>query len=399
MSVKPAKTISTSIIRITWPALFWLIFVILVDINSKAVAQEGSPAFNTTEIHFQSHDGYEMFGKLTMPASEGPHAIVMYVQTAEASTVDTKRAMGPDKTFNYYDIYRTKFAEMNVGFFSYEGRAVRMGDKPPMFQEIDREMYNTSTLENKVRDALSALEVVRKQPGVNTEKIFLMGASEATLLAAETAVRAPDQVAGLALYGVLASNMRDNFRFIMSDGGFMAYCGFFDTDNDGKISEAEFEADPKKYREKVFRNAPFTTFDKDKDGEFTSADMQQLTKMYLDAIDNENFALLNMWAKTAAGVATPDNWFQDHFEHPVIWTFLEQLDIPVGLFHGARDSNTPIGAVRELEKQSLAAGKTKMEYFYFDDLDHSLNIGEYFSKGTMPAGHQAIFDFIERHCQ
>lgn len=37
-----------------------------------------------------------------------------------------------------------------------------------------------------------------------------------------------------------------------------------------------------------------------------------------------------------------------------------------------------------------------MEFHYFEGLDHSLNIFEYFSKGTLPAGHQAIFEFIKK---
>ena len=35
-----------------------------------------------------------------------------------------------------------------------------------------------------------------------------------------------------------------------------------------------------------------------------------------------------------------------------------------------------------------------MRFHYFEGLDHSLNIGQYFARGTMPAGHQAIFAFL-----
>jgi hypothetical protein len=48
---------------------------------------------------------------------------------------------------------------MSVAFFSYEGRGVRMGDQPPRFEQIDEAIYNTSTLENKVRDLLSAMRL------------------------------------------------------------------------------------------------------------------------------------------------------------------------------------------------------------------------------------------------
>ena len=67
-------------------------------------------------------------------------------------TVDTKRQKSRDTTFNYFDLYREKLPEMNVAFFSYEGRGIRMGDKPPRYETINWDIYNTSTLENKVRD-------------------------------------------------------------------------------------------------------------------------------------------------------------------------------------------------------------------------------------------------------
>ena len=118
----------------------------------------------TIEIHFTSYDGYEMFGKLTIPTSGGSHPVVIYVQTAEGMTVDTKRQMSRNTTFNYFDLYREKLPEMNVAFFSYEGRGIRMGDKPPLYETINWDIYNTSTLENKVRDIMSAVQIVKNNP-------------------------------------------------------------------------------------------------------------------------------------------------------------------------------------------------------------------------------------------
>lgn len=346
------------------------------------------------EVRFRSHDDLEMFGKLYLPEAGVPKSIVIYVQTAEGSTVDMTRRISRTETFNYYDLYRDNLTKEGLGFFSYEGRGIRMGSSPPRFEQIDDEAFNTGTLDNKVKDILSAIEAVRAQPECKDVPVILMGASEGTLLAAEAAAREPSKVQGLVLYGVLASNMRKNFRYIMSDGAFLVYREQFDSDGDGLISSAEFEADPKKYRQRVLGNAAFSAFDRDGDGTFTRDEMCLLTKVYLDAIDNENFAILQAWAKTAAAVRVPDDWFKDHFAHEPIWTFLSQLDIPVGFFHGAMDTNTPIGAVKELEQKAKQENKAKMEFYYFDKLDHSLNIGDFFATGSMPDGHKAIFEFI-----
>jgi uncharacterized protein len=356
--------------------------------------QEGTLKAKTTEIPFTSHDGYPMFGKLTVPDSGGRHGVVIYVQTAEGMTVDMKRRNGRGGTFNYFDLYADKLPEMNVAFFRYEGRGIRMGDEPPRYERIDWEIFNTGTLENKVRDILSAVEVVKKQPGIDASRIFLMGASEGTLLAAEAASRAPKQIKGLILYGVISSNMRETFKFIVSDGGYMAYRGFFDTDKDGKISKAEFEADPRKYRERVFQNIGFSTFDINGDGFWTVDETRALSKPLLDAVEKENYEVLNRWAKTAAGVSTPKDWFKDHFAHKPMWAFLSQVDGPVGLFQGALDTSVPIDGVRNLQEQAKKAGKTNMHFYYFENLDHSLGIGGYFVSGNLPEGHKAIFEFI-----
>lgn len=353
----------------------------------------------TTEIPFTSYDRHEMFGKLTIPTSAGTHPLVIYVQTAEGMTVDMKRHKSRTETFNYFDLYREKLPEMNVAFFSYEGRGIRMGDKPPRYETINWDIYNTSTLENKVRDVMSAVELVKKQPGIDPSRIFLMGASEGTLLAAEAAARMPKQIRGLILYGVLTSNMRENFKYIVTDGSFLSWRGNFDSDKDGRVSKQEFEADPNKFRERALKNEPFKTLDTNGDGFFTVEELVALSaplRKLRDAVDSENYEVLNEWARTSAGVSTPKDWFKDQFAHQPIWTFLAKLNIAIGCFQGSADAMVPIDGVRKLEEQAKKAGKSKMEFHYFENLDHSLNVGEYFVNGTIPAGHKAIFAFIRQ---
>jgi hypothetical protein len=75
---------------------------------------------------------------------------------------------------------------------------------------------------------------------------------------------------------------------------------------------------------------------------------------------------------------------------------VSKLNIAIGFFHGDGDTNAPIEGVRRLEEVAKRAGKSKMEFHYFENLDHSLNIIEYFVEGTLPAGHKAIFEFIKK---
>ena len=57
---------------------------------------------------------------------------------------------------------------------------------------------------------------------------------------------------------------------------------------------------------------------------------------------------------------------------------------------------TPIGPVKDLHARAQKAGLNKMEFHYFDGYDHSLKVARYFVNGSVPRGHRAIFEFIDR---
>ena len=105
-------------------SLVWLIgFTVSVGCESgyaqEQAAEVMQPNYVVTDIPFKSHDDVKMFGRLVLPKSHSPRAVVIYVQTAEGATIDMKRALGNGKTFNYYDLYREKLAAADIGFFSY----------------------------------------------------------------------------------------------------------------------------------------------------------------------------------------------------------------------------------------------------------------------------------------
>ena len=99
----------------------------------------------------------------------------------------------------------------------------------------------------------------------------------------------------------------------------------------------------------------------------------------MNAIRTENFDGFLPWLEASAGVAVPRTmrvWVQDHFTQPAMWDLLQKLSIPVGLFQGETDANTPAAQVRALEQKAKAAGKTNLEFRYFDGLDHGLGTME-----------------------
>ena len=141
----------------------------------------------------------------------------------------------------------------------------------------------------------------------------------------------------------------------------------------------------------------FKVFDVDGDGFYTAADRRTLSKALVDALRAENIETVDAFLKITAVVAIPPGWVKDHLSHAPMWDFVSKLRMPVGIFHGEVDVNTPVSRVRELEKLAVAAGKSNVEFHYFADLDHGLGSTDYFRLGGLSAGYTALFDFMKRH--
>jgi pimeloyl-ACP methyl ester carboxylesterase len=365
---------------------------------APAIGQAITPVPGTTtrDIAFTSHDGYPMLGRLTLPDTPGPHAVLLLVQTAEAATKDGQQRSALGVRGPVYTLYRANLAPLGIGFFSYEGRGVsaNAGGGPV----IDRAVYDTSTLANKVQDGISAVRTLQKQPGVDPSRIVLRGISEGTLLAAEIAVQIPREVSGLVLSGVVGSTMKESLEFMADGGMYMQQARIWDGNKDGRVSAAEFEAAVPLAKRPA--DLTFKALDPDGDGFYTQADRRVLSADLVNAIRTENFDDFLPWLEPNAVAQVPRTmraWAQDHFAQPTMWDLLQKLSMPVGLFQGEADANTSAAQVHALEQKAKAAGKTNLEFRYFDGLDHGLGTMEYFDKGTPSAGYAAIFEFMKRY--
>jgi pimeloyl-ACP methyl ester carboxylesterase len=263
--------------------------------------------------------------------------------------MDPRARIAKGEMVQTHDLYRHHLAPMGVGFFSYEGRGMRTDPTQPRGEAIDWAVYNTSTLDNKVRDVISAVRVLQQQPGVDTSKILLRGVSEGTQLAADAAARIPNEIAGLALSGVVSTTLKDMLTFMALEGTFMQHRDHWDDDRDGRITPAEFEADSKGVRRKSMPGVAFSVLDPDKDGAYTVADRPLLARELVTGIQASNMAIVNGFLKATAAVTIPQGWAEDQFAYPPMWQFLSKLEMPVGLFQGDADASTPIAGVKALE--------------------------------------------------
>jgi len=366
--------------------------------HGQTPAPAAGSATITREIRFMSDDGYDMLGRLTLPDTPGQHPVLVLVQTAEAQAMEPQTRNAQGERVPVYSLYRNNLTPFNIGFFTYEGRGVFTPAAGG--SQIDRTVYDTSTLDNKVRDGIKAVRVLQKEAGVDASQIFLRGISEGTLLAAEIATRIPDEVKGLVLSGVIGDTMKSSLKFMAGGGAYMQHLGHWDADKDGRISAQEFETDPKGIRKLMPATTTFRTFDTDGDGFYTVSEYLALSKPLVDLIEAENFDVIEGWLKTTAAVAVPNPmraWLKDHFSQPSMWDLVSKLPMSIGFFQGESDANTSAADMRALEQKAKTAGKTNLEFLYYVGLDHGLGTSEYFASGTPSSGYRAIFDFMRRH--
>jgi pimeloyl-ACP methyl ester carboxylesterase len=262
-----------------------------------------SATSSTRDIVFMSHDGYEMRGRLTLPTTPGRHPVLVLVQTAEATAMEPMTRNAKGERTPVYSLYRDNLTPIGIGFFAYEGRGVRMSATGG--REIERAIYDTSTLDNKVRDGIAAIRTLQKEAGVDASQIFLRGISEGTLLAAEIASRVPTEVKGLVLSGVIGDTLKSSLEFMAGAGTYLQHLGHWDANGDGRISAQEFETDPKAIRKQLPDTVTFKTFDTNGDGFYTREDRLAVVKPLLDEIRAGNLDVIEAFLKPSAVVEVP----------------------------------------------------------------------------------------------
>lgn len=366
--------------------------------GGQAPAPATSSATTTRDIKFTSHDGHPMLGRLTLPNAPGPHPVLVMVQNAEAQAMEPQTRNAQGARVPFYNLYRDNLTPLGIGFFTYEGRGVFTSATGG--RELDRSVYDTSTLDNKVRDGIAAVRLLQKEAGVDASQVFLRGISEGTLLAVEIAASIPNEVKGLVLSGVVGDTLKSSLKFMAGSGAYMQHLGHWDADKDGRISAQEFDTDPKRIRQQMPATVVFRIFDTDGDGFYTLPEALARSKPLVAMIEAENLDVIERWLQAAAAVPVPSPtraWLKDHFSQPSMWAVVSKLTMPVGFFHGELDANTSAADVRVLEEKAKAAGKTNLEFSYYAGLDHGLGSMEHFTRGNSSAGYAAMFAFLRRH--
>lgn len=269
-----------------------------------------------------TRDGLVLDAMLTRPA--GPlRAVVVLLhgsgatdmdQTVSAELTATGRAEKPLRQLAW------RLASAGFAVLRYNKRGV---DLDPRLS--DPQVIETATLTDLVEDARACVNVARSAvPGA---RVVLVGHSEGSVIGSLIAEKDPD-IAGLACLAPLAHNLRAILHYQLVTRVERWAWQLVDTNGDGRLDLQEIARAPRYH-------IP-ARLDRDRDGAIDHAELHA----GLEA-EWERFA-------TTQGAASP--WMHEHFALEPNLARMARLTVPVQLFCGAEDAQTPITESLALKK-------------------------------------------------
>jgi pimeloyl-ACP methyl ester carboxylesterase len=354
--------------------------------------------FSSNIIKIELSDGEVINGKLDLPQDScNVPLIVVFVPGTGPNTYLNKRNFG-NIEFNYFDLFATEFTKKGIGFLTYNRRGVEIGDRPPYYDKIDSAKYVKYTPSREVFDIESIISTLKKDIRFKNTKIALLGASEGTIIASIVADRKVEGVDGLFLFGYANDNLYEIIKWQLSGAASIINLRkYFDKNKDNAFTREEYESTdsvPVLARAKVLSNATFETLNIEKDSVIDYKDFAPKTIPFFEYLSkmidagNDSWIWKNYFRVTS-------KWLKEHFELEANKTRLLRLDIPIFIFQGVDDANTPVEGVYDIQNRFEQANKTNLKCFIFTGHDHDLNYIAWPYKHQISEGLNSIFNAPE----
>lgn len=374
--------------------ILWVALVCCLSLAAAAMA--GAPqADDPAEIlAIQAEDGTIITGKLRMPADGQASKLVIFVNGSGPNTFDNTRSLDGQNTFDYFDLFADSITADGAAFFSYNTRGVTPVDTPPLYAEIDDEAYAAYLPQNSISDVEAMITQLTARDDLKNARVLLLGWSEGAIIAPQVALRGNVPVEALLLAGYPNETMRDTLLWQQSgQASIIFYRQYFETDEQGNITEDAIAADPYGVAEAL--GVDFAALDMDKDGVVSAADfglmLEKNRDAILRAIDEDDDA----WLAANYGVHLTSGWFKAWDTYPPNSEIVPQLDLPIYIFQGEYDRNTPAEGAQAVAAAVAALGKDNLHVYIYEKADHDLNYLYYLLDRQIPVGIQAIFDTIK----
>jgi len=258
---------------------------------------------------------------------------------------------------------------------------------------------------NSVEDLYHIIRFLKNDKRLSNSEVYLLGASEGTVIAPLFAEKYPEMIDKLLLWGYLNINFKDNLVWQNSGKNFMIlFNEYFDADEYGRISREAYEADPNNMAGNIMIwGFSFDDFDKNGDGYICEEDIKNTLSDYvgytledvLSAIERRDDRWL-MYKYGQATIPLTSGWFLQHWSLRSNMEVLPTLELPIYIFHGTLDMHVDVRGVYEINDKFNQLGKTNLTINVFDKHDHILNFDEIIEVGSIPPGIQAILDTVGR---
>lgn len=369
-----------------------LLIIVLLALMAKTYA------FNVEIVTVKLNDGEELIGRLVLPEKPGNILeLIIFVQSSGPHTYLDHRKIG-NKEFNYFDVLAEPFTKNGIAFFSYNRRGVYPGSKPPYYDSIDSEKFKKYLPLTESDDLAVVINQLKKDKRFKKSKIVLLGWSEGTVVATLVAEQKKAKVDALLLAGYCNDKMLEIVKWQHSgEPTFQFHAQFLDPDGDNRITKSEYNSTDERvarYRTNALKNTNFEFFDFTKDSVLTKEDFAILVKPRLDAILNacekgdDEWIWKNYFRVTSA-------WLKEHDELEPNKERMLRLEMPIYIFQGTLDANTPVAGAIDIEERFKRAGKNNLTVYTFNKYDHDLNFAQWIMRDTKSDGIEKIIEVAE----
>lgn len=193
-------------------------------------------------------DGWVFRGELTLPrearaAQRFPTVLLVHGSGANDmnETIPEAYARAPGGSANFLLLAR-RLSASGFAVARFHKRGVTgLGPQSLPPERMVGPAYTPSGI---ARDALTVLRRVRRLPGVDASRLFLLGHSEGTDIVSKIAAEHPAFVRGVVMIGVSGDPGKDSLRLQIVDNQ-VGYARAFDRDRDGRLGEDEVNAAPR----------------------------------------------------------------------------------------------------------------------------------------------------------
>ena len=143
---------------------------------------------------------------------------------------------------------------------------------------------------------------------------------------------------------------------------------------DGRIDIKNFEIDPHRIAFSILNGLTFEELNRSGDGYIDRQDLViileengpiHLTPAFFDellmAIERED----DDWISINYPIQLTSGWFREHFELKSNYYLLQNLDLPIYIFHGMLDQNVDVRRVNDIYARFKDLGKTNLTVHTF----------------------------------